>query len=138
MLANDQQPQGQRTFRRRSAVAIRVVLLAGFGPFIASAVNGQTAEPPKAWTTCAACHAVEGTAAIGPTLDGVVGRRAGSVPGFDYSRAMKNANITWDETSLTAFLSDPQKAVPGTRMFFAGVADSSDLVELLRYLKTLQ
>lgn len=105
---------------------------------LASAAHGQTGEPPKTWTICAACHAVQGSAAIGPTLNGVVGRKAGSVPGFGYSRAMKSAGITWDEESLTAFLGDPQRTVPGNRMAFAGVQDSGDVAELVRYLKTLR
>jgi cytochrome c len=67
-----------------------------------------------------------------------VGRKSGSVPGFNYSKAMKNANVVWNEESLTAFLSDPQKAVPGNRMPFAGVSDPGDLAQLVKYLKALQ
>lgn len=101
--------------------------------------HGQSAvQPPKAWAACAACHAAQGTAAIGPPLAGVVGRKAGASPGFGYSRAMKNASITWDDKSLAAFLADPQQAVPGNRMPFAGVSDPAEVAELVKYLKTLR
>ncbi|MBW8892376.1 MAG: cytochrome c family protein, partial [Burkholderiales bacterium] len=59
-------------------------------------------------------------------------------PGFGYSRAMKNAQLTWDDKSLAAFLSDPQQAVPGNRMPFAGVPDPGEVAELVKYLKTLR
>lgn len=98
----------------------------------------QPVEPPKTWLTCAACHAAQGSAAIGPSLSGVLGRKAGSVPGFGYSRAMKGSDITWDEKSLTAFLSDPQQVVPGNRMPFAGVPDPVQVAELVKYLATLR
>ena len=94
--------------------------------------------PPKAWATCAACHAPQGTTSIGPPLNGVVGRKAGSVPGFGYSRAMKSANITWDDKSLSGFIEDPQQAVPGNRMPFAGISDPGEVADLVKYLKTLR
>jgi cytochrome c len=100
--------------------------------------RGQPLEPPKTWATCAACHAAEGSGSIGPTLRGVAGRKAGSVPGFGYSRAMKSAGITWDDASLAAFITDPQHAVPGNRMPFTGIPDPAEVAELVRYLKTLQ
>jgi len=113
-----------------------------FSACVATAVglaHAQSAmQPPKTWMTCAACHAAQGSAAIGPALEGVVGRKAGSVPGFGYSRAMKNAGIAWDEKSLAAFLADPQQAVPGNRMPFAGVPDPEEVAELVKYLKTLR
>ncbi|MBO9652627.1 MAG: c-type cytochrome [Variovorax sp.] len=95
-------------------------------------------QPPKTWATCAACHAAQGAASIGPPLAGVVGRKAGSSPGFGYSRAMKNAQLTWDDKTLAAFLSDPQLTVPGNRMPFGGVPDAGEVAELVRYLKTLR
>jgi cytochrome c len=98
----------------------------------------QAAEPPKAWAGCAACHAAEGSAALGPTLRGVMGRKAGSVPGFAYSRAMKSAGITWDDKTLAAYIANPQQAVPGNRMSFAGLADPVEVAELVGYLGTLR
>jgi cytochrome c len=105
---------------------------------LASVARAQAVDPPKTWATCAACHAAQGAAAIGPPLGGVLGRRAGSVPGFGYSRAMKTAGITWNEEALTAFLRDPQQAVPGNRMPFAGVSDPGEVADLVKYLKALR
>lgn len=118
---------------------MRTLLLSACAAVFVNLAHGQSAvQPPKTWTTCAACHAAQGAASIGPPLAGVVGRKAGSSPGFGYSRAMKNAQITWDDKSLTAFLTDPQQAVPGNRMPFAGVTDPGEVAELVKYLKTLR
>ena len=117
---------------------MRTLLLSACIAAAANAANGQPIDAPKTWMTCAACHTAQGSAAIGPPLNGVVGRKAGSVPGFGYSRAMKSANVTWDDASLAAFLSDPQQAVPGNRMPFAGVSDPGEVAGLVKYLKTLR
>ena len=118
---------------------MRNLLIGAADAAVVNLAHGQAAgAPPRAWMACAACHAAQGAAGIGPSLGGVLGRKAGSLPGFGYSRAMKSADITWDETSLAAFLSDPQQAVPGNRMPFAGVADPAEVAELVRYLKTLR
>jgi cytochrome c len=85
-----------------------------------------------------ACHEAAGTAALGPSLRGVFGRRAGSVSGFAYSKAMKGANFSWDEKTLAAFLADPQSVVPGNRMPFPGVPDARERQELVSYLKQLK
>lgn len=121
-----------------ATAAMRSFLFAACAAFIASVAHGQSVDPPKAWMACAACHAADGSGGVGPSLRGVLGRKSGAVPGFGYSRAMKSASIAWEEESLTAFLSDPQKTVPGNRMFSAGVSDPGDVAELVRYLKTLR
>lgn len=105
---------------------------------LASLVHAQTVVPPKTWTTCAACHGADGRGGIGPALTGVAGRKAGSVAGFGYSRAMKNAGLTWDDTALARFITDPQAAVPGNRMPFAGMQDPAEVAELVTFLKTLR
>ena len=71
---------------------------------------------------------------VGPSLHGLIGRRAGSVPGFAYSPAMKNANVTWTDDTLSKYLSDPKAFIPGDKMAFAGVKDPSKLRDLLAYL----
>lgn len=123
--------------RKATTAAVRTLFLTACAAFIASAAHGQIVEPPKTWMFCAGCHA-GGPASLGPPLVGVVGRKSGSVPGFNYSKAMKNANVVWNEESLVAFLSDPQKTVPGNRMPFAGISDPSDVAQLVNYLKALQ
>jgi cytochrome c2 len=88
--------------------------------------------------TCAGCHGLEPrTDDQAPSLGGVIGRRAGTVPDFHYSSAMLSANFVWDESRLKAFLADPQVIVPGNRMPFS-VADSDVRADIVAYLKTLQ
>ncbi|WP_233101490.1 c-type cytochrome [Variovorax sp. IB41] len=117
---------------------MKPLLFAACAATVMNLAHGQsTVQPPKTWAACAACHTA-GSAAIGPPLAGVFGRKAGSAPGFGYSRAMKSADITWDDKSLAAFVTDPQQAVPGNRMPFAGVPDAGEVAELVKYLKTLR
>jgi cytochrome c len=72
---------------------------------------------------------------IGPTLHGLFGRKAGTVPGYAYSSALKNANLVWNEDSLKRYLADPKAFVPGTKMVSAGIKDEAQLDDLLAYLR---
>lgn len=110
---------------------------------IATFINGANAagDPAKGqlvFAKCAACHAKDKSNRTGPGLLGVVGRQAGSVQGFHYSRAMKAAHMVWDDKSLDAFIAAPQKAVPGNVMPFAGVPDQQQRTDLIAYLETLK
>ena len=96
------------------------------------------AEPPAAYSACAACHSADGKNGLGPTLKGVYGRKAGSAAGFRYSPAMKKAGTVWDEKSLDNFLADTQKAIPGNVMPFPGVADAKQREEIIGYLKSVK
>ncbi|MWV28836.1 c-type cytochrome [Aurantiacibacter rhizosphaerae] len=94
-------------------------------------------EPPAAFTTCGVCHAVEpGKNMIGPSLAGVVGRKAGTVSGANYSPAMKSANLTWNEANLRRYLRDPGAVVPGGTMPNPGL-DAAQTQAIVNYLKTL-
>jgi len=85
---------------------------------------------------CAICHTLEaGKNKIGPNLAGVVGRKAGSVPGFAYSAANKNSGDIWDAQTLDTYLADPRKFMPGTKMVFAGLKNPEDRKALIEYLK---
>lgn len=120
--------------------AVRHLLLGAWAVATLQSAQAQAqsaAQPPRSWATCAACHAAQGGAAIGPPLAGVFGRKAGTAPGFGYSRAMQGAGVTWDAASLAAFIADPQQAVPGNRMPFPGLDDAAEVEALVRYLKTL-
>jgi len=91
----------------------------------------------QAFAACAACHAPDHNG-IGPSLAGVVGRTSGTVDGFRYSRAMKNAKIVWDAASLDAYLAEPQKVIPGNLMPFSGIADPRQRADVIAYLGSLK
>ena len=94
---------------------------------------------PAAFGQCAACHSVEpGMNGVGPSLAGVVGRKAGSASGFAYSEANKASGLTWDEKTLDTYLTNPMKMVPGTKMTFAGLPDPAQRKAVIDYLKTLK
>jgi cytochrome c len=87
---------------------------------------------------CHICHeAVAGKNRIGPSLFGVVGRKAGAEPGFHYSDQNKNSGLTWDEATLDRYLKDPRAVVPGTKMAYAGLKDDQKRHDLIAYLATL-
>jgi cytochrome c len=86
---------------------------------------------------CKACHTVDkgGASPIGPNLFGVVGRKAGTVAGYDSSDAMKKSGITWDEAALSDYLKDPKAKVDGTKMLFAGLKQPAQVADVIAYLK---
>ena len=93
------------------------------------------------FSQCVVCHSTSATAEVpnpGPDLRGVAGRPAGSVPGFRYSRALRNARRPWTETTLDAFIADPQAAVPGNTMPFPGIVEETQRRDLIAYLKILK
>ncbi len=94
--------------------------------------------PGAAFGQCAVCHSTDGSLGTGPTLKGVFGRKAGSVAGFRYSRAMRAADIVWDESALDRYLTNPQEAVPGNIMPFSGIPESAQRAAVIAYLKTLK
>lgn len=90
-----------------------------------------------AFQRCANCHQVGPGARsnFGPQLNGILGRRAGAAPDFDYSPALKKAGFTWNEKNLAAFLRDPDAVVPGNKMRFWGLRSERQIAELLAYLR---
>ncbi|CAJ0961906.1 unnamed protein product, partial [Mesorhabditis belari] len=86
---------------------------------------------------CAQCHVIDSTQTMtGPTLNGVIGRKSGSVTGFDYSPANKNKGVTWDRQTLFDYLLDPKKYIPGTKMIFAGLRKANERADLIKYIET--
>lgn len=87
---------------------------------------------------CAECHSVkEGKNKKGPSLFGVVGRKAGTVADVAYSDAMKQSGISWTPDKLDAYVTDPRKAVPGGKMKFDGLPNAAERADLIAYLYTL-
>ncbi|MET3827604.1 c-type cytochrome [Sphingomonas echinoides] len=103
-----------------------------------AAYTGDAAKGAVDFVTCKTCHAIEaGVNRIGPSLHAVVGRAAGTIPGFTYSPANKNSGITWTEEKLFQYLENPQRVVPGTKMTFAGwPTDPQKRADVIAYLKT--
>lgn len=97
------------------------------------------AGAPADFAVCAGCHSITaGENRIGPSLSGVVGREAGSVPGFAYSAALQRSGIVWTPERLNSWLSGPMVMVPGTKMSFGGYADGKQRQAVIGYLKTLK
>lgn len=91
----------------------------------------------KTFNVCRACHEIGADAknSVGPVLTGVVGRKSGSYPGYDYSEANKSSGITWDEATLMVYLKNPRARVPGTKMFFPGLKKDEEIVNVIAFLK---
>lgn len=106
-----------------------------------SAQAADVADGEKVFRKCAACHSVgEGAKSrVGPHLNDLFGRQAGTIDGFKYSAAMVAAGeggIVWDEQTLTQYLVKPRDFVKGSRMAFAGLRKSADVANVIEYLKT--
>ncbi|MBP2161054.1 MULTISPECIES: cytochrome c family protein [Asticcacaulis] len=99
---------------------------------------GDAVAGKKAYAACGVCHAVVANKnGVGPSLFGIVGKTAGSAPGFKYSDAMKAAG-KWTPEKLDAFLADPKKTVPGNKMPFAGMKDPKRRADVVAYIQTLK
>jgi cytochrome c len=102
----------------------------------ATFVRAADPENGKAvFEQCAACHSLDGTGDYdGPTLKGLIGRKAGSLDDYRYSAAMKRSDVTWDAGTLDKYVADPQAFIPGNRMAFAGISDQTQRDDLIAYL----
>jgi len=114
----------------RVATALSVLLLAG-----AARADGDAIRGEARFQDCAACHRLEaGTNNVGPSLHGILTRKAGEIADFRYSPAIKRSGIVWTPETLDKFITDPQALVPGNRMPYAGMANASDRADLIAYL----
>jgi nitrite reductase (NO-forming) len=98
-------------------------------------VVGDVATGKLVFRKCQACHSLEsGKNGLGPSLAGLIGKKASSVPNYNYSSAMKGSNLTWDVSTLDAYLSDPQKLVPGNKMPFPGLKTENERNAVIAFL----
>lgn len=126
---------------RRIAAALTALAVAGIAG--TASADGDAAKGEKVFAKCKACHMVGDGAKnrVGPELNGIVGRVAGSAEGFKYSDAMmaKHAEgMTWTEENIDAYLTKPKDFVPGNKMTFAGLKKEDDRQNVIAYLKTFQ
>ena len=102
-----------------------------------ASLTGDAVKGEKVFAQCKACHVAEaGKNRVGPSLWAVVGRTAGSIAGFNYSKANKDSGVTWSEDVLFTYLEAPAKFMPGTRMAFGGLKQAQDRADVIAYLKT--
>ena len=104
---------------------------------VGAAAAQDAAAGEKVFAKCKICHQVgEGAKnAVGPVLNGVVGRKAGSEEGYNYSTANKGSGLTWDDATLKQYLKNPRAMVPGTKMIFPGISSEKDIDDVIAYLK---
>ncbi len=109
-----------------------VVLAASAG----TAAAQNVADGERDFAVCRPCHQVGGNAEnmLGPELNGLDGRKAGSLADYPYSEAMKNSGITWNAAAFKPYIHDPQAVVKGTKMPFAGIKDDKKVADLWAYI----
>lgn len=121
---------------RPSILACLAAMLLIAAPALA---EGDAAKGEKVFAKCKACHDVEkGANKVGPTLKGVVGRKAAAIAEYKYSEAMLakgTEGVVWDEATLAAYLPDPKGFVPKTKMAFAGLKKPEEVADLIAFLK---
>jgi cytochrome c2 len=123
----------RRPALRANALIATAMLLAIASPALA---EGDAARGEKRFEECAACHKLAaGANDVGPSLFGVLERKAADLSDFRYSPALRRSGIVWTPQTLDAFLADPQKLVPANRMPYAGMTDAADRADLIAYLQ---
>ena len=127
-----------------SSSAAQKCALAAIWLAVAGLASTAHAADPAAGKTvfsslCSICHSAQpGKNGVGPTLFGIVGSKTGAVPGFHFSPANQNANLTWDAATLDKYLQSPRTVIPGTTMTYGGLKDDTKRADLIAYLATLK
>jgi cytochrome c len=132
-LRHDHRVAIMGTGMRIAVLCCAIILLWSADPAqAASAAAGQAV-----FNRCRICHTIEpgGRNIVGPNLHGIFGRKAGSLPNFAYSPALRESGVVWDDDTLTKYLRDPKEFIPGDRMAFPGIKDEGQLADLIAYLR---
>jgi cytochrome c len=121
----------------RYLVALACLAIASWQP---ARADGDAAKGATVFKKCLPCHRVgpDAKTVVGPQLNGIVGRKAASIEGYAYSKAMRNSGLTFDEATLTEYLKAPRGLVPGINMAFVGLKKDQDIADLIAYLKTFK
>ncbi len=116
---------------RSSLLAVSLIALT------TDAMAQDVAAGEKSFNKCRACHQVGEIAknTVGPILNGLFGRKSGTVAGYNYSEANKNSGLTWDDAVFTDYIKDPKGKIPGTKMSFAGIKNEQEIKDLTAFLK---
>jgi cytochrome c len=102
----------------------------------AAQAQGDPAQGQRAFNKCRACHEVEREQnKVGPHLVGIFGREAGAVEGFNYSAALKESGVVWDDETIGEYVRNPRDFIPGNRMAFVGIRNEQEIEDLLAYLR---
>ena len=142
LLARSRAPVGEAqdpgALRRRQKYAAVMTLAAAISAVLAETARaggptGDAARGEMVYQACQDCHSLDKND-VGPRHRGVFGRKAGSLPDYDYSEALKSANIVWNEETLDKWLTDPQAVAPGAKMFFH-LDNPQDRANVIAYLK---
>jgi len=123
-----------KSMLKPAALLAVAVFALTFGARNAAAESGEDVFTDN----CSVCHSPDaGTNKLGPSLFGIVGRKAGTVSDYTYTPATKNSGITWDAATLDKYITNPQGVIPGTKMLFPGLKSADDRKALIGYLSTL-
>lgn len=116
---------------------LAIAILAGLAVAQAARADGDAAAGEQVFKQCLPCHSAGPGAKnkVGPVLNGLDGRKSGTVEGFSYSAANKDSGITWSEATFKEYIKDPRAKIPGTKMIFPGVKDEKAADNLWAYLK---
>ncbi len=121
------------TFRK---LMMPAALMGALLPITPAMAAGDPVRGKTIFARCSACHSMEpAKKAIGPSLAGVFGRKAGTLGGYAFSPAMKKYGQVWDVKTMEAFLTAPTKTVPGTKMVFMGLSKADDRADLIAYMQ---
>ena len=117
----------------KSLAIAGIVIVAAAG----GALSQDLAAGENSFKKCLPCHAVGEDAKnkVGPLLNGLEGRKSGTIEGYNYTEANKNSGITWDDAQFREYIQDPRAKIKGTKMVFAGIKNENEIASLWAYLK---
>jgi cytochrome c len=120
--------------------ALAITGLAAGAMAQAAQAAGDPAKGAQVFQKCMPCHRIGPGAKnlVGPELNGLDGRHTGSAPGYNYSAANKNSGIVWGKATFETYIKDPRKMIPGTKMFFAGIKNETEIENLWAYLSSFK